>query len=162
MLELKSMTKRQYMRAAAVIAALWTSTASAGTAVLTLTRDSLNSVTDSAGTTQYETGAITTAAGAGIGFYNIARRYSTSGEVGPVLNAASETINLVLATAPTSPYQNVTVEGVHSFSTGAFAGSTSAASAAYKYAIGGSASATPSDPGITILTLSLKGHHTIP
>jgi hypothetical protein len=51
---------------------------------------------------------------------------------------------------------------VHSFNTGEFAGSTSAASSAYKFAIGGDASLTVTGSGVTTLKLGLKGNHTIP
>ncbi len=130
-------TFRRGLMAAALLPALWGSAALAGTTTLTLTRNALTNVSDSAGLTQYEAGTVAKANGSAIGYYNISRRVTT-GFSGP-LNTAAETITLVLAASASAPLNNITVEGSHSFDSGAFLGGVSAASSKYHFAVGGAA-----------------------
>jgi hypothetical protein len=155
------MITKTRVRAAALglLAALPASAAFAGTATLQLTRTALTNVTDTAGLYQYETGTVSTATGALAGYYNVTRRV-TSGGAAAALNAASETINVILATTTPGPFNNLTLEGTHDFSSGAFAGSVSAAASKYSFAIAGTAKAVSGT--VTTLVVTFKGSHSIP
>lgn len=142
-----------------LLATVSTNAAFAGTATLELTRTGLSNVTDSAGLYQYETGTVSTANGVLAGYYNVTRRV-ISGGAASALNAATETMNVILATTTPGPFNNLTLEGTHDFSSGAFAGSVSAAASPYKFAIGGNATAVSG--GVTTLVVSFKGAHSIP
>jgi hypothetical protein len=142
-----------------LLATLPTSAAFAGTATLELTRTVLSNVTDTAGLYQYETGTVSTSTGAPVGYYNVTRRV-ISGGAASALNAANETMNVILATTTPGPFNNLTLEGTHDFTSGAFAGSVSAAAAKYSFAITGTATAQSGT--VTTLVVTFKGSHSIP
>jgi hypothetical protein len=133
-------TLRRGLTAAALLPALCGNAAFAGTTTLTFARTALTNVTDSAGLTQYEAGTVSKAGGSAIGTYNISRRVTTgfSGS----LNTAATTITMVLAASASAPLNNITVEGSHSFNSGAFLGSVSAASSKYHFTVGAAAVGT--------------------
>lgn len=140
---------------AAMLPALWAGAASAATTTttLTLTRTALTNVSDSAGLTQYEAGTVAKSTGASLGYYNVTRRVTT-GFSGP-LNVGTSTITMVLAASNSAPLENVTLEGSHNYSSGAFLGSVSAASTKYHFTVGGFASAVSGST--TTVTLTWKG-----
>ncbi len=84
---------------------------------LPFTSTALTNETDSARLYQYETGAVTTPIGALAGYYNVTRRV-TSGGAASALNAASETMKVILATATPGPFSNLTYDGTHDFTSG--------------------------------------------
>jgi hypothetical protein len=127
---------------AAILPALWGGVASAASTTLTLTRTALTNVSDTAGLTQYEAGTVAKSGGAQIGYYNVTRRVTTG--FSDSLNTAAATITLVLAPSSGASLENITLQGSHSFSSGAFLGSVSAASKAYHFTIDGFASGSSS------------------
>ena len=133
---------------------LLSSAAQAGSTVLTLSRTSLTNVNDAAGTWQYEGGKIQSGSTL-VGYYSIDRRITTAGT--STLNTAAETITLFLATTNSgTPPRNITIQGAHSFTSGGFIGSVSAASGQYHWVIGADVSATSSTvAGTPVTTLTI-------
>jgi hypothetical protein len=113
----------------------------AGSATVYLQRASLDNDTDTAGIWQYEGGTLLSTSGASIGTYIVTRRVTTSGT--STYNTASETISLFLPPVVANSVPSViTIEGAHSYNTGAFAGSVSAASNKYTWIAGADVSGT--------------------
>jgi hypothetical protein len=146
------------MRAAlAVVTALavCVPAAHAGSVVLTLTRVSLNNVTDAAGTWQFQGGNILKGA-TKVGQYALTRRTITGGTTSP-LNTAQTTITLFFALTSRTAPANITLEGAHDFSAGNFRGSVSGASAWYSWIKGADAIYSSAGGGLETLTISWTG-----
>ena len=129
--------------------------ATAGFATLTLSRASLDNVNDAAGVTQHEGGKILNAGGTTVGTYITIRRATFSGT--SAYNTAAMTTTLFFAPVGAAAPANVTLQGAHIFSSGAFQGSVSAASPRYSYLRGADASATIPTSGSTKLTITWVG-----
>ncbi len=150
--------------AATVLSLLCAGTAFAGSRNLTLQRATLSNSPDAdgGGLWQYEGGTLLTPNGATAGNYILNRRVTTSGTL--PLNTAAETITLFFTPKVAGDVPEVvTLQGAHSFNTGEFVGSVSAASNRYTWIIGADASAQISG-GATTLTMIWNGskHLTIP
>ncbi len=147
----KPAAKAGLMLAAAAM--LWSGAALAGTVTLTLTRVStLTNVTDTAGTTQHEAGTISKGANV-VGEYFIQRRVESLAN--PAFNTGAEHITLffpVKQRANLAP-ENITIDGAHDFSSGAFKGSVSAASGWYSW-IQNADAVYAAGTGIETLTLN--------
>ncbi len=136
--------------------ALLSASAFAGSETIMLVRSSLANDADTAGTWQYEGGAIQNTRGVGIGTYIISRRVTTAGT--STYNTAAETISLFFAPKVSTNAPNViTLEGAHSFNSGNFVGSVSAASNEYHLLIGADASATIPSANTSKLVLNWIG-----
>ena len=125
---------RKLILAALTAAVLAPAAAMAGTATLVLTRGSLTNVSDAAGIWQMEGGTVSSAAGVVLGDYACTRRTVVVGSGGTApQNTAMLTCTLFIAGRVR---ENVTIQGAHSYTSGEYEGSVSAASAAYSYLIG--------------------------
>ncbi len=130
----------------------------AGSKSLTLDRLTLSNSKDAdgGGLWQYEGGNLLAANGTSAGTYIISRRVTTSGT--SLFNTAAETITLFFTPKVTGDVPEViTLEGAHSFNTGNFVGSVSAASSHYSWIIGADASAAIPSTGVTVLSLAWNG-----
>ena len=136
-----------------VAGVLWSGSAFAGSVVLELQRASLINVPDTAGVTQHEAGTVLK--GAVVGDYFLTRRIETL--TGAQFNAGATHITLFFApkSAGNAPF-NVTLDGAHSFSTGSFKGSVSAASSAYSWIKNADASYSAA-PGVETLLIEWTG-----
>jgi hypothetical protein len=115
-----------------LLSALFCAQAMAGSASLTLVRSTLTNVADAAGTWQYEGGVVKKSATT-VGYYAIQRRVVNGGTT--PYNTAMTKVNLYLGNFA----YNIVLEGAHSFSSGYFYGSTSAAQNKYAFLRGGDA-----------------------
>lgn len=129
--------------------------ASAGSAVLTLTRTSLTNVPDAAGLWQHQGGDIFKG-GVKVGQYALHRRVTTGGTTAP-LNTAMTTLTLFFATASGSAPQNITLQGAHDFGPGNFRGSVSGASNRFSWIQGGDATYASLAGGNLSLVISWNG-----
>lgn len=112
---------------------MWCGAASAGTAVLQLSRVApLTNVNDAAGLFQHEAGIVLKGA-ITVGNYFLVRRVETL--PGALFNTGATHITLLFAPAKrtTNAPENITIDGAHDFTTGAFKGSVSATSSAYSW-----------------------------
>lgn len=123
----------------AVLLALLSTEALAGSLALTLVRTNLNNVDDAVGRYQYEGGKIMKGT-TQVGNYAITRRVTTGGTT--PFNAAATDVTLFFSGTGTPP-QNVTLSGAHSFSNGYFYGSVAAASNRYTWLQGADARYQP-------------------
>ena len=101
--------------------------ASAQPLSLRLHRNTLNNVDDAAGRWQHEGGTLTTLLGASWGNYAITRRVTFGGT--SAQNTAMVTVTLFRNGG--TPPENITLQGSHSFNSGVYIGSVSAASALF-------------------------------
>lgn len=129
--------------------------ASAGSAVLTLTRTALTNVPDAAGLWQHQAGDIFKG-GVKVGQYALHRRVTTGGTTAP-LNTAMTTLTLFFATAAGSAPQNITLQGAHDFGPGNFRGSVSGASNRFSWIQGGDATYASLAGGSLSLAISWNG-----
>ena len=137
---------RTFLFAAAL--ALVPASAFAGTATLTLTRGSLNNVSDVAGIWQIEGGTVSNGR-VQIGDYACTRRTVSIGAGGTSpQNTAMLTCTLFLSGA--RPPENVTFQGAHDFNGGGYIGSVSAASGAYSFLRGGTISGNSGAGTVTL------------
>lgn len=135
---------------------LWSGQSLAGAVALTLQRATLTNVVDAAGTWQHEGGTVLKGA-TKIGDYALHRRVTTGGTIAQ--NTAMETITLFVNNAVvTNAPHNVTLQGAHSFNSGRFTGSVSAASNRFSWINGADAAVVPTQTiGIETLTISWTG-----
>ena len=153
-MQARARVTRTFILSLAVGALLWSAPASAGTQTLTLVRNSLTNVDDAAGRWQHEGGEILRS-GIVVGQYAIHRRVTFGGT--DVQNTAMVTITLFFNNTGAPP-QNITLQGAHSYSTGRFVGSVSAASNRYAWIKGADASVgTTAVPGTWSIVLSWTG-----
>jgi hypothetical protein len=115
--------------AALVLTVVFHSAAYAGSVSLSLVRSELTNVDDPAGRWQHEAGNILKS-NVVVGQYAITRRVTYGGT--DAQNTAMTTVTLFFRNSSTPPH-NVTLQGAHSFSSGRFAGSVSAASNRYTW-----------------------------
>ena len=115
--------------AAIVLTVVFHSTAYAGSTSVSLVRSELTNVDDAAGRWQHEAGNIVKN-NVVVGQYAITRRVTFGGT--DVQNTAMTTVTLFFTNSSTPPH-NITLQGAHSFSSGRFAGSVSAASNRYSW-----------------------------
>lgn len=155
----KSMAKGFVYAAAIMAPMVWCAESFAGSVALTLVRSTLKNVTDTAGTWQHEWGTMTKGTTT-VGQYAIYRRVTTGGTGGTTTqNTAMVTMELffsVPAPAAGYPPQNITLQGAHSYSSGRFAGSVSAASNRYNWIQGADATSYMSGSN-SILTIIWEG-----
>jgi hypothetical protein len=139
----------------AVVGLLYASTpASAGTVSVSLVRSTLQNVDDPAGRWQHEAGDITKG-GVVVGQYAITRRVTWGGT--DTLNTAMTTVTLFFGNGSAAPH-NITLQGAHSYSSGRFAGSVSAASNRHSWIQGADAViSTTATIGTHTLTLTWAG-----
>jgi hypothetical protein len=132
---------------------LCSNAATAGTVILTLNRASLINVVDAAGTSQHEAGVVKKGA-ATVGNYFLQRRVETL--VGGLFNTGATHITLLFAPKPgtSAAPDNVTIDGAHDFTSGAFKGSVGATSSAYSWLR--DADATYTAPGIGVESLVIQ------
>jgi hypothetical protein len=115
--------------AAIVLTVTFNSAAYAGSVSLSLVRSELTNVDDPAGRWQHEAGNIIRN-NVIVGQYAIHRRVTYGGT--DAQNTAMTTVTLFFTNVSTPPH-NVTLQGAHSFSSGRFTGSVSAASNRYAW-----------------------------
>ena len=149
----------QRKRTIAVAAALLMSVSAASAATVTFTLNRTfgpTNVGDAAGSTQYEAGTVTKAA-AVVGNYFITRRVTSVPS--QLFNTGSTTVTLFFApkAGTTGAPENLTMEGAHDFSSGAFKGSVSAASGPFSFARGGDANYTMPSSGVMTLVIEFAG-----
>ena len=124
---------------------IFSSQSHADTITLDLNRLTLSSTTDSAGSWQYSGGEVYYA-GAHIANYASTKRMITGGTDSQ--NTAMLTMTIFVIGE--DPPQTVTLQGAHSFNTGGFTGSISAASSAYTMIIGATFSGDSAADTLTI------------
>jgi hypothetical protein len=123
---------------------IFSSQAQAASATLDLNQLTLTGITDAAGRWQYAGGEVYLD-GAYIANYATVRRVVTDGTVP---NAAMVTMTILIQGE--DPPQSVTLQGVHSYNTGGYTGSISAASSSYSWLIGATFSGSTSTDTLTI------------
>ena len=142
---------------------LFSASAFAGSATLSLVRSTLSNDTDAdnGGLWQYEGGSLQNAAGSAVGTYIIQRRVTSSGT--SAYNTAGETITLFFAPATSGGLPPViTIEGAYSYNSGSFGGSVAAASTKYHWTIGFDANASiGSGPAMNKLVITWLGTDTL-
>jgi hypothetical protein len=139
---------------ALVLTVVFHSAAYAGSLSLSLVRAELTNVDDPAGRWQHEAGNILKN-NVVVGQYAITRRVTYGGT--DVQNTAMTTVTLFFTNSSTPPH-NVTLQGAHSFSSGRFAGSVSAASNRYTWIQNADASISATATiGRSTLTISWAG-----
>jgi hypothetical protein len=129
MMAKKAMKRMMVAVAALVLTVVFHSAAYAGSVSLSLVRSELTNVDDPAGRWQHEAGNIVKN-NVVVGQYAITRRVTFGGT--DVQNTAMTTVTLFFTNSSTPPH-NITLQGAHSFSSGRFAGSVSAASNRYSW-----------------------------
>jgi hypothetical protein len=139
--------KRASLLIALVLPLLLASHAYAGSVTLTLSRVSLTGVTDAAGSWQYEGGKIFRGA-TQIGNYAVMRRITTGGT--DAQSTAMVTITLFFFSS--LPPENITLQGSHDFSSGAYIGGVSAASNRYAWIRGATFTGTAGATGSLTIT----------
>ncbi len=128
------MTLSKILAAAALSLTMATPAFAGSITLSTVSTVTLTNVDDAAGRYQYDGGDILNSAGADIGDYWITRRVTFGATT---TNQAPMTL-VLLIDGRSTPSENITMHGLHSFSSGVAKGGIAAASSTMSYLNGGS------------------------